>query len=214
MMFGHLATVEVFAVTRQQQTSCQRRGLLGPADACSGAPATSAMLPRRTAGGRLNDAAQANSDPHRSSHCRSNDRAVPDIAFRTSGRSRPSRKGSNSARSSARCERAVAATGAGSANLLADAFEAMPEGGTLSIDASCDHDKVLLSVSDTGQGIAPQDMPKIFEPLYTTKLHGIGLGLSLCRSLLEANQGGSSVQSVVRGRSAFTVVLPTTQMEL
>jgi signal transduction histidine kinase len=66
-------------------------------------------------------------------------------------------------------------------------------------------------VSDTGQGIAPQDMPKIFEPLYTTKPHGIGLGLSLCKSLLDANEGGISVQSVVGGGSTFTVVLPTAQ---
>jgi PAS domain S-box-containing protein len=97
------------------------------------------------------------------------------------------------------------------ANLAANAFEAMPEGGTLSISATCDHDKVLLSVSDTGQGIAPEDMPKIFEPLYTTKAHGIGLGLSLCKSLLDANEGDISVQSVVGGGSTFTVVLPTTQ---
>ncbi len=97
------------------------------------------------------------------------------------------------------------------ANLVTNAFEAMPEGGVLSISATCDHDEVLLSVSDTGEGIAPQDMPKVFEPLYTTKPHGIGLGLSLCRSLLDANQGGISVQSVVGSGTTFTVVLPTTQ---
>jgi PAS domain S-box-containing protein len=99
------------------------------------------------------------------------------------------------------------------ANLVANAFEAMPGGGTLSIGATRDHDDVLLYVTDTGQGIAPQDLPKIFEPLYTTKPHGIGLGLSLCRSLLDANQGGINVQSTVGGGSTFTVVLPTTEAE-
>jgi signal transduction histidine kinase len=99
-------------------------------------------------------------------------------------------------------------------NLVANAFEAMPQGGTLSISAGQDDYHVLLSVSDTGQGIAPEEMPRIFEPLYTTKPHGIGLGLSLCRSLVEANQGVIRVHSVVGSGSTFTVVLPTTQEEL
>jgi signal transduction histidine kinase len=66
----------------------------------------------------------------------------------------------------------------------------------------------LLDVTDTGSGIAPEDLDRIFEPLFTTKARGLGLGLSVARSLVAANGGEISVTSE-RGRgSTFTVRLP------
>jgi PAS domain S-box-containing protein len=94
------------------------------------------------------------------------------------------------------------------ANLVANAFEAMPDGGTLTINAWQENDHVTLSVADTGLGIAPEHMTKIFEPLFTTKAHGIGLGLSLCKSLVEANEGSIRAESVPGNGSTFTLILP------
>jgi PAS domain S-box-containing protein len=94
------------------------------------------------------------------------------------------------------------------ANLVANAFEAMPDGGTLTISAWQENHHVALSVADTGHGIAPEHMTKIFEPLFTTKAHGIGLGLSLCRSLVEANEGSIRAESVPGNGSTFTLILP------
>jgi PAS domain S-box-containing protein len=98
-------------------------------------------------------------------------------------------------------------------NLIANAFEAMPGGGALTISAWQEQEQVYLSVADTGQGIPPQHMDKIFEPLFTTKPHGIGLGLSLCRSLVEANEGIIRAESTVASGSTFTIVLPTRRAE-
>jgi PAS domain S-box-containing protein len=98
------------------------------------------------------------------------------------------------------------------ANLVANAFEAMPCGGALTITAWQENDHVTLSVADTGHGIAPEHITKIFEPLFTTKTHGIGLGLSLCKSLVEANEGIIQVESVVGNGSTFTLALPMRQL--
>lgn len=98
-------------------------------------------------------------------------------------------------------------------NLIANAFEAMSHGGALTISAWQDQEQVCLSVADTGHGIPPQHMTKIFEPLFTTKPHGIGLGLSLCKSLVEANDGIIRAESTVGFGSTFTMVLPTRHPE-
>jgi PAS domain S-box-containing protein len=94
-------------------------------------------------------------------------------------------------------------------NLIANAFEAMAQGGALTISAWQGQEGVCLSVADTGQGIPPEHMTKIFEPLFTTKPHGIGLGLSLCKSLVEANEGIIRAESTVGSGTTFTMVLPT-----
>ena len=97
-------------------------------------------------------------------------------------------------------------------NLAVNAYQAMPKGGSLVISNQLsvinEQEFVTVSVRDTGMGISPEDMEKLFEPLFTTKSRGIGLGLAVCKKLAEANQGWIDVQSVLGEGSTFTVYLP------
>jgi len=94
-------------------------------------------------------------------------------------------------------------------NLIRNAVQAMPEGGRLSITARTGNGAVLLSVADTGCGIPTENREKIFEPLFTTKAKGTGLGMSVCRSLVEANHGEISVESVVGEGATLILRLPS-----
>ncbi len=94
-------------------------------------------------------------------------------------------------------------------NLVVNAYQAMKEGGKLTISAQAEEGQVALSVTDTGSGISQENMAKIFEPLFTTKARGIGLGLAVSRSLVEANGGSIKVESEEGKGSTFTVRLPT-----
>jgi PAS domain S-box-containing protein len=95
-------------------------------------------------------------------------------------------------------------------NLVVNAFQAMPQGGKLTLSAKKKGTEIALAVADTGVGIPPENMPKLFEPLFTTKLKGIGLGLAVCKKLAEANSGRIEVQSEPGKGSTFTLYLPTT----
>ena len=97
------------------------------------------------------------------------------------------------------------------ANLVANAYQSMPEGGKLTISAQAEEDRVALSISDTGGGIREENMAKLFEPLFTTKARGIGLGLATSRILVEANGGSIEVASKVGKGSTFTVRLPAAE---
>jgi PAS domain S-box-containing protein len=100
-------------------------------------------------------------------------------------------------------------------NLVVNAYQAMKEGGALTIKTSEVSEKlpkskwIALSVSDTGCGISQEHMKKLFEPLFTTKARGIGLGLATSRILVEANGGSMEVESEEGKGSTFTVRLPT-----
>jgi PAS domain S-box-containing protein len=94
-------------------------------------------------------------------------------------------------------------------NLVANACQAMPKGGNLSISAGAPNgDMIKIAVRDTGTGVLPENMSKLFEPLFTTKTTGIGLGLAVSRKLAEANGGRIEVQSEPGKGSTFTLVLP------
>jgi signal transduction histidine kinase len=101
-------------------------------------------------------------------------------------------------------------------NLLINARQAMPRGGHLRLEVR-ENDRtgmVELRVSDTGVGIPPERLRLIFEPFYTTKEPdanghgGTGLGLSVCRQIIEQHQGRIRVESLVGKGSTFTVKLP------
>lgn len=94
--------------------------------------------------------------------------------------------------------------------LATNAIDAMPGGGTLTISASNGDHEVLIEVSDTGVGIAAENLPKIFEPFFTTKEvgHGTGLGLAVCYGILTEHGGGLDVQSTVGVGTTFTITLP------
>ena len=94
-------------------------------------------------------------------------------------------------------------------NLVANAYQAMKEGGGLTISAQVEEGQVALSVTDTGVGIPPENMVRLFKPLFTTKARGIGLGLAVAKMLVEANEGSIEATSEVGKGSTFTVRLPT-----
>jgi two-component system, NtrC family, sensor kinase len=80
-------------------------------------------------------------------------------------------------------------------NLLTNAREATPTGGRITVTVRAVDGVVEISVDDTGTGIAPDDLPRVLEPFFTTKPHGNGLGLSICRSLLWEVDGTVTIQS-------------------
>ena len=95
-------------------------------------------------------------------------------------------------------------------NLIGNAAEAMPTGGTLDI-AAVEHESqgtTTISVSDTGIGITPEGMARLFQPLFTTKSRGIGLGLMVVKNLTEANGGRVEVQNELGKGATFSVTLP------
>jgi C4-dicarboxylate-specific signal transduction histidine kinase len=94
-------------------------------------------------------------------------------------------------------------------NLVTNASQSIGETpGVLSIRARNGNGLVAIEVRDTGPGVSPEVAEKIFEPLYTTKARGIGLGLSVSRSLATANQGTISVLNHPEGGAVFTLELP------
>ena len=94
-------------------------------------------------------------------------------------------------------------------NLTVNACQALPDtGGRLEISAALRHDMVSIAIHDNGVGISPENMNKFFEPLFTTKIKGIGLGLAVSRKLAEANGGRIEVKSEAGQGSTFTVWIP------
>jgi C4-dicarboxylate-specific signal transduction histidine kinase len=99
-------------------------------------------------------------------------------------------------------------------NILLNAIQAMPEGGKLVLGAEVQHGSwMTISFSDTGVGIPKENLAKLFEPLFTTKAKGIGLGMAITKTLVEANGGAIEVHSEVGKGSTFMVKLPVLREE-
>jgi signal transduction histidine kinase len=93
-------------------------------------------------------------------------------------------------------------------NLVHNALDAMPQGGTLTLVGQGTATHVQIQVRDTGGGISAKDLPKIFEPLYTTKPGGTGLGLYIVQEITAAHGGVVTVESVHGQGTTFTLKLP------
>jgi len=93
-------------------------------------------------------------------------------------------------------------------NLLLNAIQSMEKPGTIRVALEQDDDLAIISVSDEGKGIAPENLSHIFRPFFTTKGHGTGLGLSLARRMVESHGGSISVDSEVGSGTRFAVRLP------
>lgn len=93
-------------------------------------------------------------------------------------------------------------------NLVLNAAESMPGGGDIRIEVRPDHDGVALRIADTGVGMDQQTMARIFEPFYTTKGKGTGLGLAVTYGIIQGHGGEIKVESQPGQGSSFTVWLP------
>ena len=93
-------------------------------------------------------------------------------------------------------------------NLIRNAEEAMPEGGSISISAEHNDSFVLIRVKDSGTGIDPADLPRIFDPFYTTKDTGTGLGLSFVQQVMREMQGKVTCESEKGKGTTFTLYIP------
>lgn len=93
-------------------------------------------------------------------------------------------------------------------NIIVNAFQAMPDGGALEITDIYDDDVIEITFKDTGVGISPENLQRLFEPLFSTKIKGIGLGLSITKEIVELYKGKIEVESEVGVGSIFRVKLP------
>ncbi len=98
-------------------------------------------------------------------------------------------------------------------NLIQNSEAATPKGGTMSIGASSVNEEIHIQVSDTGSGIAEEHLGKIFEPYFTTKQNGTGLGLTLTYKIIKEHGGDISVASRVNQGTTFTISLPIPQTD-
>jgi signal transduction histidine kinase len=93
-------------------------------------------------------------------------------------------------------------------NLLTNAREATPHGGRIAVAVHAIDGMVEISIADTGCGIAAENLPRVLEPFFTTKPHGSGLGLSICRSVLWQVDGTLRIHSAPGGGTDVRVVVP------
>jgi two-component system, NtrC family, sensor histidine kinase HydH len=93
-------------------------------------------------------------------------------------------------------------------NLFKNALEAMPEGGDLTVNAAVQDDDLRLKITDTGHGIAPEQLQNLFTPFFTTKEGGTGLGLIICRGLITQHQGDITIESEEGRGTTCTIRLP------
>jgi signal transduction histidine kinase len=99
-------------------------------------------------------------------------------------------------------------------NIVLNAIEAMPQGGTLSITIDRTSDSLRLEIADTGRGIGEEDAKKIFEPFYTTKAQGLGLGMPYARKIIEQHGGTISLAGRLGEGTTISIVLPSGEKEV
>jgi len=94
------------------------------------------------------------------------------------------------------------------ANIIKNAVDAMSDGGKMTITSRMLEDNCEIALKDTGKGMTPETLDKIWSPLFTTKTKGVGLGLAICKRIIEAHGGSIRVESIVGEGTTFTVVVP------
>ena len=92
-------------------------------------------------------------------------------------------------------------------NLVRNAFEAMPDGGEISVETTRTND-IIIEIVDTGVGIRDEDKTKLFTPFFTTKEHGLGIGLAYCQRAVENHGGDIEIESTLGDGTRVTISLP------
>ncbi|HRC44011.1 MAG TPA: ATP-binding protein, partial [Nitrospira sp.] len=100
-------------------------------------------------------------------------------------------------------------------NLATNALQAMPDGGCLKCRSRYLQEErvVEISLSDTGIGVSAEDQKHLFEPFFTTRSHGTGLGLALCREIIQQHDGRIDLVTEERLGATFRIVLPIAKRE-
>jgi two-component system NtrC family sensor kinase len=98
-------------------------------------------------------------------------------------------------------------------NLVLNAVQAMPGGGRLALRTSASDGWLTIDIEDTGVGIPPENIKKLFTPFFTTKVKGIGLGLAVAYGIIQRHRGKIEVQSKESSGTTFTIRLPIQQPE-
>jgi two-component system, NtrC family, nitrogen regulation sensor histidine kinase NtrY len=98
-------------------------------------------------------------------------------------------------------------------NLVLNAIDAMPDGGTIDLRVRDEATKGIIEISDTGTGLTPEERDRLFTPYYTTKGHGTGLGLAVAQSVISDHNGSITVQSEPGRGTTFIIHLPKSSAE-
>ena len=99
-------------------------------------------------------------------------------------------------------------------NLLSNAFKFTPRGGTVELSAEFDRNDIVIEVTDTGAGIPPEQLPRIFQKFYQAdnqakaSAKGTGLGLAIAKEIVEAHGGSITAKSVAGKGATFQIILP------
>jgi len=95
-------------------------------------------------------------------------------------------------------------------NIIANAKDAMPKGGVLTVETNSERDHIIITINDTGIGIPEEIKDKIFDAFFTTKheVKGVGLGLSVCYGIIKEHKGDIRVKSEINKGSTFSIILP------
>ena len=96
-------------------------------------------------------------------------------------------------------------------NVVANGIQAMPKGGRLKISAARIGDQIAFEILDTGEGITAEDLKKVFQPYFTTKQLGIGLGLALTKRIIEEHHGEIEIQSSPGKGTLVIIKMPVRQ---
>jgi signal transduction histidine kinase len=99
-------------------------------------------------------------------------------------------------------------------NVIKNALDAMPKGGTLTIRSRRSDGNLEISFADTGMGMPRETLQRIFTPLFTSKAKGMGFGLAISKRVVEAHGGRITVESTVGEGSTFTLIIPIERKKL